>query len=69
MYKRQLKKLTQDEAIALMGTDVIAGGMVPKIQACLTALGSVKSSRIIDGLDSSALFDLVNGKNLGTKIE
>jgi acetylglutamate kinase len=64
-----LKNLTQDEAIALMGTDVIAGGMVPKIQACLTALGSVKSSRIIDGRDSSALLDLVNGKNLGTKIE
>ncbi len=64
-----LKNLTQDEAIALMGTEIIAGGMIPKIQACITALGSVKSSRIIDGRGSSALLDLINGKNLGTKIE
>ena len=40
-----------------MGSNVIAGGMVPKLGACLRALESVSSAHIVDGRRAGALIE------------
>ena len=59
------KRQVQD----LVGSGVIAGGMVPKVEACLEALKGVSSSLILDGSQPHALRDAIGGAPLGTRIE
>ncbi|MBN2075652.1 MAG: acetylglutamate kinase [Dehalococcoidales bacterium] len=65
---RVLPKLTIDEARALIESGVASGGMIPKINACLKALTVKASARIIDGRQSHALLNELNGSDGGTKI-
>jgi acetylglutamate kinase len=65
IYDREGKpvpKLNMAEARNMIATGVASGGMVPKIEASLRALSTVKIVRIIDGRASHALLNEVAGK-------
>lgn len=58
------------EAANLKEAHVIAGGMIPKVDACITALGGgVRKTHIIDGRVSHALLlEIFTQKGLGTLV-
>jgi acetylglutamate kinase len=62
--------LTAAEARDLMAKGVIAGGMIPKVKACMTALaGGVRKTHIIDGrVRHSLLLEIYTDKGIGTEI-
>ena len=66
--RRVIPRLTQRQASGLMSSRVVAGGMVPKIGACLRALKEVDSTHIIDGRKPHALRDILSGAELGTRV-
>ena len=66
--RRLIPRLTERQARGLISSNVAAGGMIPKLEACLTALHSGGVSHIIDGREPSALMDIVSGATLGTRI-
>ena len=66
--RRLIPRLTERQARGLISSNVAAGGMIPKLEACLTALHSGGISHIIDGRKPSALIDVVSGATLGTRI-
>ena len=61
--------LYKEEMGSLLDMEVISGGMIPKIYACLRSLMSVDEARIVDGRLPHALMDVVEGKNIGTVIK
>jgi acetylglutamate kinase len=64
-----LSRLSPGEAEALMAAGTASGGMIPKIKACLRALaGRASACLIVDGRQSHALIDDINGKGGGTTI-
>jgi acetylglutamate kinase len=64
-----LSHLSPGEAEALMEAGTASGGMIPKIKACLRALsGAAAACIIVDGRQSHALLDDINGKGGGTTI-
>jgi len=64
-----LPGLSAAEARALIASGVIAGGMIPKVEACLNALSRVPSTQIVDGRSAGALLSAIEGKAVGTRIE
>ena len=66
--RRLIPRLTERQARGLISSNVAAGGMIPKLEACLTALHSGGVSHIIDGREPSALIDVISGATLGTRI-
>ena len=65
-----ISSLTKSEAEAYIEDGTISGGMIPKVEACLTALsqGAQKTS-IIDGrLPHSLLLELFTSQGIGTEI-
>ena len=66
--RRRIARLTERQARGLMSSNVIAGGMLPKIGACLTALNEVGTTHIIDGRKAHTLRDTLEGKALGTRV-
>ena len=66
--RRLIPRLTERQAHELMNSQVIAGGMIPKIQACVRALRDGSNSQIIDGRIPGALMASFNGKQIGTRI-
>jgi acetylglutamate kinase len=56
---------------ALIDSGVIAGGMIPKVEACLEAIdGGVKKAHIIDGrIEHSLLLELFTSDGIGTVIK
>jgi len=65
-----LTSLTPTKARALVGSGVISRGMIPKVRACLQALGKgVRKAHIIDGrLRHSLLLEIFTSKGVGTEI-
>lgn len=63
-----LPRISPDEAEALLASGVISGGMVPKIKACLRALSTASTTRIIDGKQPHALLNEIMGGGGGTTI-
>lgn len=55
---RLLSRLTGDEARALIADGTIAGGMIPKVEACLHALAFGVRAQIVDGRAPGALLTL-----------
>ena len=66
--RRLIPRLTERQAKGLMRSNVVAGGMTPKIEACLTALRDGSVSQILDGRNSRALSEVLSGEQLGTRI-
>ena len=66
--KKVMHFLTHSEVHALIDSGVAAGGMIPKLKACLVALGAVPVAQIVDGRVPHVLLDAVAGKEIGTII-
>jgi len=62
-------KITANEAKSLIESGTISGGMIPKVEECLSALVSVSSTQIIDGRVEGSLIAAVQGEGSGTRIE
>ena len=63
-----LARLTPQQAEDLIASGVASGGMIPKIRSCLTAVSGGSATCIIDGRQSHALFQEVQGSGGGTVI-
>ena len=65
-----VRRLTIAEARKLVAEGTIAGGMIPKIQCCIEALGGgVTRSHIIDGrLSHAVLLEIFTDFGVGTLI-
>lgn len=65
-----IQQLRSDDVERLKTEGVIAGGMVPKIEACLKALDyGVRKTHIIDGrVSHSLLLEIFTQKGLGTLV-
>ena len=63
-----LPRLSAAEARSLIDTEVVSGGMIPKVEGCLRALAAVSSTQIIDGRSEGALLASTEGEG-GTTIE
>ncbi|MEJ5226656.1 acetylglutamate kinase [Thermodesulfovibrio sp.] len=62
--------LKVEEALKLIGENIISGGMIPKVHACLNALtGGVRKTHIIDGrIPHSLILEIFTKKGIGTEI-
>ncbi len=66
---RVLSELSRPAAQRLVADGVVAGGMIPKLQACLRALDAVPSTHIIDGrTPHSLLLELFTESGVGTMV-
>ncbi|WP_353684325.1 acetylglutamate kinase [Thermodesulfovibrio sp. 3907-1M] len=65
-----LSTLKMEEALKLIQQQVITGGMIPKVYACLNALkGDVKKTHIIDGrIPHSLLLEIFTQRGVGTEV-
>jgi acetylglutamate kinase len=63
--------LTEDEANEMIRSGKIDKGMIPKVEACITALaGGVERTHIIDGtLPHALLIEIFTDTGIGTMIE
>ncbi len=68
-YRRLIPRLTAHQAIGLIKSKVVEGGMIPKIEACVNSLLEVKSASIVDGRVAHSFIDYIDGNNIGTKFE
>ena len=66
--RRLIPRMTKGQAADLVASGIAAGGMIPKIEACIEALESARSGRIIDGRVAGALIACVEGQDVGTRI-
>jgi len=68
--KNLINTLTINKTQELKKDGTIAGGMVPKVDACIEALkGGVKKAHIIDGrLEHSLLLEILTNSGIGTCI-
>ena len=65
---RLIPRLTAHQAGLLSASGIISGGMIPKIEACVSALINGSSSHIIDGRSPGALRRSLNGESIGTRV-
>lgn len=65
-----IKKLTEEEALNLISTGVISGGMIPKTECCLEALKKgVKSVHVLYGrVPHSILLEIFTHDGIGTML-
>ena len=65
-----ISTLKTSEIDSLIADEVIGGGMLPKVEACITALkGGVRKTHIINGtIIHSLLFEIFTDKGIGTQI-
>jgi acetylglutamate kinase len=65
-----INTMNNKEALKLIDTGIVEGGMFPKIKCCLKALkGGVKKTHIIDGrLKHAILLEVFTDKGIGTEI-
>ena len=63
-----IPKLTIKEAVDLFETDVISGGMIPKVECCIDAIHrGVESAIIMDGtVPHSILMEILTDEGAGT---
>jgi len=62
-----ISEVTEAQARLLIEYDVITGGMIPKVQACLDALSDVPAVHILDGREPHCLLQgLFNSQRMGT---
>ena len=66
--RRLIPRITERQARSLMQSNVIAGGMIPKIGACLRNVGQGRTARIIDGRKPHALRSFLDGEAVGTRV-
>ncbi|MDR1828566.1 MAG: acetylglutamate kinase [Methylobacteriaceae bacterium] len=66
-----ISSLTKDEALGMINDGTIAGGMIPKVEACLRALQlGARKVHIIDGRQPhSLLLEVFTAQGIGTQIK
>ena len=66
-----ISTLTADQAREYIKEGIIAGGMIPKVEACLRAIqGGAHKTHIIDGrLPHSIILELFTAQGIGTQVE
>ena len=57
-----IRTITPSEVGSLIETEVIYGGMVPKVEACIDALSYVGKAQIADGREAGVLRDALEDK-------
>ena len=69
--KNFLHTLKEEEIIKYKNSGIIAGGMIPKVDACLEAVhGGVKKAHIIDGrVEHAILLEVFTSEGVGTVIK
>jgi acetylglutamate kinase len=65
---RVIANITKAEAESMVYSGVISGGMIPKINACLRALGAGAVTRIVNGKKPQALLEEIQSGLGGTTI-
>ena len=65
-----IPRLTIDEAVALFDQQIIAGGMIPKVECCIDAIHrGVGSATIMDGrVPHSILMEILTDEGAGTMV-
>ena len=65
-----ISKLKADEVDGLIAAGVIAGGMIPKAQACARAVRhGVASAHVLDGrVDHALILELLTSEGVGTMV-
>ena len=64
-----ISRLSVKEAAELIEAGTISGGMIPKVQACISALEKVERTHIIDGRQEHALiYELFTDSGVGTML-
>ncbi|MFQ5860258.1 MAG: acetylglutamate kinase [Dehalococcoidia bacterium] len=66
---RLMERLTVGQARALVQSGVVSGGMVPKLEGCIKALGRVLLAQIVDGRVPRALLTCLSDSALGTRVQ
>jgi acetylglutamate kinase len=67
---RLLSELTDEQVRALIADGTIAGGMIPKAEACLRALDTTARVHIVDGREPHVLIrELLTHEGAGTMIQ
>jgi acetylglutamate kinase len=68
--KTLISSLKRADIAKLIEQGVISEGMLPKVEACLTALdGGVRKAHIIDGRqDHALLLEVFTNRGIGTEI-
>ena len=66
--RKLIKKITHRQLNKLIASNVIHGGMIPKLNACLEAVENLCTAHIIDGRKSNALKDCLTKTDIGTNI-
>ena len=66
--KRVIPQMTKKQALDLIDSGIVQGGMIPKIKSCIEALSAVNVGRIIDGRNSGALLTAFTNGDIGTRI-
>ena len=55
--RRVISRLTEKQAKGLVEANIVAGGMVPKLESCLKALATVNETFIVDGRQPHILLE------------
>ena len=66
--RRLIPRLTRRQAVDLAKSRVVDGGMIPKLEACLTAIEAVGVAHIVDGRRSGVLMQVLSGGRVGTRV-
>ena len=66
--RRLIPRMTKRQAGDLIAIGIAAGGMIPKIEACIMALETARTGHIIDGRIAGSLIACVEGRDVGTRI-
>ena len=66
----RISSASETEVARMVSEGIITSGMMPKVEACFTALnGGVKKAHIIDGrIEHSLLLEIYTDKGIGTQI-
>ena len=67
--RRLIPRLTVREARSLLASGIAAGGMIPKLEACIRALERVPVAHIVDGRTPGALLNAIEDGGAGTRLE
>ena len=72
---RLIPRLTERQARGLLDSRIVAGGMIPKLEACIAALRTVSMAHIVDGRRPHVLLDSIrthgdrqSGSSIGTRV-
>lgn len=66
--KKLIDDIDQAGIHELIDKQIVEGGMIPKVEACLSALHGVDIAWIMDGRNSHALLSLKSKDTIGTRI-